>query len=537
MSTPAFLLLPQPRCLQRRDGVHTPRPGGWLALRSPQVGELLGPAALAGEALRHAGFDYPPAADGGEGGPAAVLEINRALVSQTEGYRLEILPGQIRLTAHDRAGAWHAAVTLRQLLRQTPAATLPCLRIDDRPDFPQRGIMLDISRDKVPTMDCLFGLVELMVELKLNQLQLYTEHTFAYRDHREVWEHASPMTAGEIMQLDAYCREREIELVPNQNCFGHLERWLKHPCYRPLAEAPNGFHFPWRFEPNPFSLCPLDPGSIQLVQGMLDELLPNFASRQFNAGCDETFDLGQGRSADACKAAAPGRVYLDFVLKLHRLARERGRTMQFWGDIILHHPELIPELPSDMVAMVWGYEADHPFATQCAAFAKSGLAFQVCPGTSSWNSLTGRTDNAIGNLRAAAEHGLAAGAVGYLITDWGDCGHWQPLAVSYLAYAYGAAVAWHGAGNRDLDVPAMLDRHVFQDAGGVLGRAAFNLGNSYLQTRSAMQNKTLAVAFLYDMTRNASDAEKVWGTITADGWKQAAVWITDALKPLANSRP
>jgi len=537
MSPPVFLLLPQPRCLQLKDGGHTPQPGGWLALRSPRPGELLGPAALAGEALRRAGFNYPAAAGGGDGAPAAVLELNPALVSQTEGYRLEILPDQIRLTAHDRAGAWHAAVTLRQLLRQAPAGALPCLRIEDRPDFPQRGIMLDVSRDKVPTLDCLFGLVDLMVELKLNQLQLYTEHTFAYRNHGEVWEHASPMTAGDILQLDAYCREREIELVPNQNCFGHLERWLKHPRYRPLAEAPNGFHFPWRFEPNPFSLCPLDPGSIQLVQGMLDELLPNFSSRQFNAGCDETFDLGQGRSADACKAAAPGRVYLDFVLKIHRLARERGRTMQFWGDIILHHPELIPELPGDIVAMVWGYEATHPFAAQCAAFAQSGLTFHVCPGTSSWNALTGRTDNAIGNLRAAAEHGLAAAAAGYLITDWGDCGHWQPLAVSYLAYAFGAAVSWHGAGNGSLDVPAALDRHVFQDAAGVLGRAAFDLGNSYQKTGPCLENNTPAVAFLYDMVNNASISEKTWSAISADGWKQAAAWITEALKPLANARP
>lgn len=43
--------------------------------------------------------------------------------------------------------------------------------------------MLDISRDKVPTMKTLFELVDLMASLKLNEFQLYTEHTFAFQRH------------------------------------------------------------------------------------------------------------------------------------------------------------------------------------------------------------------------------------------------------------------------------------------------------------------------------------------------------------------
>src|SRR5205085_841863 len=105
---------------------------------------------------------------------------------------------------------------------------LPELRINDSPDFAVRGIMLDISRDKVPTMPTLFALVDLFAELKINQLQLYTEHTFAYANHPDVWRDASPMTPDEIKTLDAYCRTKFIELVPNQNSFGHMERWLKH---------------------------------------------------------------------------------------------------------------------------------------------------------------------------------------------------------------------------------------------------------------------------------------------------------------------
>ena len=117
------------------------------------------------------------------------------------------------------------------------------------PLFERCGLMLDISRNRVPTMETLRQLVDALHALQYNELQLYTEHTFAYTGHETVWQNASPMTAEEIHELDDYCGLRGIELVPNQNSFGHMERWLRHDTYRPLAECPDGFEHPlagWR---------------------------------------------------------------------------------------------------------------------------------------------------------------------------------------------------------------------------------------------------------------------------------------------------
>ena len=73
------------------------------------------------------------------------------------------------------------------------------------------------------------------------------------------------MTGEEILALDAYCRERFIELVPNQNSFGHMERWLKLPRYEGLAETPEGFEFPWGLKhAGGFTLDPGNPRSLAL---------------------------------------------------------------------------------------------------------------------------------------------------------------------------------------------------------------------------------------------------------------------------------
>ena len=235
---------------------------------------------------------------------------------------------------------------------------------------------------------------------------------------------------------------------------------------------------PFSFEREPFSLCPSDDGSLALLSDLYDQLLPNFHSKMFNVGLDETFDLGLGRSRERCEQLGKHRVYLDFLGRVDELVRGHGKRTLFWGDIVLEAPELVGDLPDDIVALEWGYEHDHPFAEHGRVFADSGREFWVCPGTSSWNSFTGRTDNALANLTAAARDGLAAGARGYLITDWGDFGHLQMHPISELGFAAGAGLAWNAGqadGDGGLSIADLLDRWTFDDSAG-LGQVLADLG-------------------------------------------------------------
>ncbi len=453
--------------------------------------------------------------------PEISMEIDPYAMPHIQGYCLKITRGGIRIVAHDEPGIFHALMTLKQLVRQCGASgALPGLSIEDWPDFPSRGVMLDIARDKVPEMETLYALVDMLAEWKINQLQLYTEHTFAYRNHPLVWQDASPMTPVQIRALDAYCRDRYVELVPNQNSFGHMERWLKHAPYAGLGEMPDGS-----------DLCPVDPGSIALLADMYDDLLPNFSSMQCNVGCDETWSLGKGRSKAACEEHGVGRVYLNFLLDIHKILQRHGRVMQFWGDIIMLHPALIPELPQSVIAMEWGYEAGHPFAEHGRKFAESKIPFYVVPGTSTWNSLAGRTDNALANLRNAAENGLANGAIGYLITDWGDGGHWQFLPASYLGFAYGAALSWACSENKDIAITRAVDVHAFRDRAGVMGRLAYDLGNAYQVCGVMPGNSTIFYTLLSHGIERPLDEP-----LTTDGLRQTIACIDKIMAELPKAQ-
>jgi hypothetical protein len=217
--------------------------------------------------------------------------------------------------------------------------------------------------------------------------------------------------------------------------------------------------------------------------------------------------------------------------------------MQFWGDVIVHHPDLVAELPRDAIALEWGYDANHPFDKNGALFAQSGVPFYVCPfyvcpGTSSWNSIAGRTDNALANLRSAADNGLRHEAIGYLNTDWGDNGHWQPLPVSYLGFAYGAALAWAAGANLDLNLAESLDRFAFQDAAGRMGRLAYDLGNTYREAGILPQNSSALFWLLrYSPEELPEVQQRIYKgqRLQGDALRRAAAYVDEVIAGLAQS--
>ncbi|MFM9000592.1 MAG: beta-N-acetylhexosaminidase [Opitutia bacterium] len=388
-------------------------------------------------------------AEGAWGGGDCRFERDAALGD--EDYRIGIGASGVQVRAGGPRGVLYAAQTLRQIRAQNPDA-LPRLEIADGPDLPVRGFMLDVSRLRVPKQEELLALAEGLHALRANQLQLYVEHTFAFPGHEDAWRDASPLTPEQVRQLDEACAARGIELVPNLNTFGHMERWLRHPRYRPLAECPDGWTHPLtgQFKPVPGTLFP-DETSLRFVGGLLDGLLPHFRSRQVNVGGDEPWELGQGRSRDAVAARGKRRVYLDHLRKICALATERGRRPMFWADILMEDPALAQDAPADATPVVWGYDAGHPFDAQCGRLRELGRAFVAAPGTSAWQSFTGRLDNALRNQAEASAAAVRHGARGTLITTWGDGGHHQPWPTSWLPMTAGLAMAWRSAANPEPD--------------------------------------------------------------------------------------
>lgn len=477
-------LWPWPRRVTPLEGVCRLQPGAAVWISDQRAAAVA--LAFVDDLRLHGLALAVSAARSGPLAPAVSLVLDEAPHLRPQGYALVVDHEGARIEARDEDGLRHALSTLRQwilaAIEEHGAPLLPCAAVEDWPAYAERGVMLDVSRTRVPLDSTLLDCATRMAGLKTNRWQLYFEHVYAYAGHEEVWRGASPYTGEEILRLDARLRGLGVELVPNQQSFGHMHRWLVHERYRPLAEVPEGVEHAFSIHKEPFALCPSDPAALELVEDLWDQLVPHFHSRTLNIGGDETFDLGLGRSKAEVERRGVGRVYLEHVQRLHERVSARGLTMQLWGDIVVQHPELVAELPRDLVLLEWGYDAGHPFADHVRRFAETGIPFHVCPGTSSWQSVSGRATNALANLKEAALQGAAAGAAGWLVTDWGDRGHLQPRSVSWFGLVAAAGLAWNPECAAQLDDALwakLVSRFAFDDPSGASGAVQLALARAH----------------------------------------------------------
>jgi hexosaminidase len=450
-------LLPQPKLLSPFEGTFTIDLDNPIVIPAQASDEALSAARQLQDEITQATYlDLPIVKSlappnhairlicGQEQAAAFGIEPQRPQAPTTtadQAYSLTITPDGIILYADAPIGLFYAVQTLRQLVR-LHGADLPALTIQDWPTLPHRGLMLDISRGKVPTLETLRELVAELAHYKLNVLQLYTEHTFQFPRHPKIGAGCGSLSSQDILELDAFCRAHYVELMPNLQSFGHARNTLLIPEYRHLAET----DLLW-------TLSPAFEETYTLLDELYGDMLPSFTSATFNVDCDETWDLGQGASKTMTDEIGVGRVYLNHILRLRDLAARHGRRIQIWGDILLHHSELIGEVPEDVALLDWEYAAAEVYPT-ARIFGESGHTFWTCPGTSSWNSLFPRIHNANANIRNFVRDGAVAGAAGMLNTDWGDCGHYQYLGLSWYGYAFGAAQGWSGGATTDEDFEA-----------------------------------------------------------------------------------
>lgn len=160
------------------------------------------------------------------------LEIN-VEETEKEAYSLDIESDRIKIAAKSSAGAFYAIQTLRQILRHDE---VPCCHIEDYPDFEVRGVYHDITRRKVPKLETLKNFVDELAYYKINSLQLYVEQCFPFEEYLDGLKPEESITAEEIKELDKYCIENFIELVPSLATFGHLYDLLQKDKYRHLCE-------------------------------------------------------------------------------------------------------------------------------------------------------------------------------------------------------------------------------------------------------------------------------------------------------------
>ena len=387
-----------------------------------------------------------------------------------EGYVLVVGANRVVVAGKASSGTFYGLQTLKQLVRGEGAgAFIPAVKIVDWPTMRWRGVSDDISRGPVPTVDYIKRQIRTEAFFKMNMHSFYMEHTFRSESHPLIGPAGGSLTPTEIRELVAYARHYHVELVPEQQTFGHLHKALRLEKYADLAETPYGD-----------VLSPQQDRTYKLIADWYKELNDLFPGQFFHIGEDETFELGEGQSREAARTRGVGAIYFEHLNRVRDVLKPYNRRLMFWGDIALHHPDLIGNIPKDMIVMNWQYGARDDFWSSIQPFKDAGLEQFVCPGAQNWNQIFPNLEAARKNIVNFARDGQKAGATGLMNTTWDDDGE-SLFEDTWYSIVLGAAASWQ-EGPVDLDkFDQSFDWAFFRNDGDQFVKAERSLGKAGTQ--------------------------------------------------------
>ena len=381
-----------------------------------------------------------------------LLKTDHLGISENEdqAYRLTINRNFIRMEATTAAGLFYATQSLKQLFRYTCQTShsdeiaLPCMTVTDWPNFKIRAWQDDISRGPIVSMDFLKSLIPQLAECKLNAFSLYTEHTFKTKCHPDIAP-ADAFTAEEISELEEFCKPYHIQIIGNQQCFGHFEEILCNPFYSDLADTK-------------WNLNPAKEETYKFLEDHLREIAKAYKSLYFNINCDETESLGQGNAKAYVDSIGAETVYYQHVNRVNRMLRPYRKRVMMWGDIADQHPEILENLDDDIFLIAWSYVARDDFNDFLAPYVNSGRKFFVAPGVSLSERVWPKHFEFKTNIANLCRDGYRNGALGVINTCWDDFGESLTNSALY-GLAVGAEMSWNAVSTNDRMTEANFTHH------------------------------------------------------------------------------
>jgi len=117
-----------------------------------------------------------------------------------------------------------------------------------------------------------------------------------------------------------------------------------------------------------------------------------------------------------------------------------------YGDIVLEYPDILQDLPRDIIIMDWHYDVKNHYDST-DLFKKSGLPFIVSPGNQNWSRIFPELEHSIQNIHQFIQNGHFNGASGAITSSWGDFGGANLRELNYYQIAYAANCAWNKNNN------------------------------------------------------------------------------------------
>lgn len=354
-----------------------------------------------------------------------ILEINPGIIDgkiadelATQGYRLEIHSGSIKITGNAEAGLFYGVQSFLQLLRpdRTSCYSLPEGVITDWPDLELRFIHWDTKhhQDRIETLK---RYLDQAAFFKVNAVGFEIEDKYEYPSHPIIGAPGA-FTKTEMQELTAYALERFIQLVPVVQAPSHMAYVLKHKEFAHLkADSSSNYH-----------ICMCDEEAMQLIFDMYQDMIDATPGVDyFFVSTDEVYYAG---ICDKCKLeyndVNRSQAWVNYVNRVHEWMTKRNRKMLAWVEYPLL-AEDITKLPAGLIDAImvtarskeWINNENKAGIKQLAYSSMQGAEF-LFPNYFPGVHLKGRLSEASENVASVEEKG--AKPMGTFAAAWDDAG-------------------------------------------------------------------------------------------------------------------
>ena len=286
------------------------------------------------------------------------------------------------------------------------------------------GVMLDVSRNGVMKPDTVKKFVDYISSFGYNMLQLYTEDTYEVDNEPYFGYLRGGYTKEEIRDIDAYCKEKGVELIPCIQTLAHLSTIFKYFVYRPINDTAD-------------ILLIDEPRTYELIENMFSTLADSFSSRKVHIGMDEAHAVGLGKYLDKHGYCNRHELLKRHLAKVVEIAKKYGFEPMMWSDMFFrmsNHGEYYGRhvrLPQEVVQGVpdvdlvyWDYyhtnKAD--YRAMVKAHKDFGKDIWFAGGAWSWIGFTPANRYTLQTMKPAMDVCREEGVQNIFLTLWGDNG-------------------------------------------------------------------------------------------------------------------
>lgn len=139
------------------------------------------------------------------------------------------------------------------------------------------------------------------------------------------WENGGGgvLTQNEVRTLVAYCKERGMQVIPEQPTLSHCDYMLYN--HNEFAER--------KEDPTPDAYCPKNEGVLQLSVELLEEIIQVFKPDIVHIGHDELYTVG---ICERCGKEDPAKLFADDVNFYNRFLKKKNIKTMIWSDKLLN---------------------------------------------------------------------------------------------------------------------------------------------------------------------------------------------------------